>query len=150
MFGATVSDNGGGTFSIRSMQDLGNRGSIATNFGGFQNGGFPAVNSNFVISLQFSFSQFSTTLTGGFFNSTATASTGSQLLNPLTNLSFAMVRDNESSEQYQVNSLDISVIPAPATLLPLCAVAGVRAHGRRRRPLHTASVPPKAAAAADA
>jgi hypothetical protein len=125
MYGAWVADDNGGYLDPVRYQDAGIRGVYDGRDSGFLNAGYPNVDSSFIINLRFSFSQTSSTLTAGFLGSTTTFSTSSQYINPTSGLSFAMVRDNETSEQYQINSLQITTVPEPSSALMVGFVFGM-------------------------
>jgi predicted outer membrane repeat protein len=107
MYGAAISDDNGGSLYPTRFQDLVTRGVYDGSDDGFQNAGFPAVGGSMIIHLRFTFSSTSSTLQASYLGSTTSFTTPSQYIDPTRGLSFAMLRDNESVESYQINSIQI-------------------------------------------
>lgn len=127
MIGAVIFDNLGGGAGIINALDLGATAQTVTNTTVLSGLGYPAIGESFEATLLFELGESTSNVTVMTLGGTATQSlTG---FDRTEALSFNLVRDNEGSEQYQLNSVTIlsDFSPAPGAALDklLAAVIGV-------------------------
>jgi len=137
LLGAAAGDNSNGQGAAEVMDDLGDRGSnpnpTATIL--FTNAGFPSIGGSFDFVFSFLLESSQTTMDVSFNGGSATH-VFSRSLNAGAPLSLVFIRDNESYERYQLNSITLNApngIPEPGSLA--LAALGLTAIGftRRRR-----------------
>jgi hypothetical protein len=125
MYGGAITDDNGGSYYPTRFYESTLSGNYDGSDAGINNGGFPDVDGSIFIHLRYSFSPTSSTVTilQGFNQVPFTFSTPSAYINPTNGLSFAMLRDNEPVEIYQINSLQITAVPEPGIMLGVILMA---------------------------
>jgi hypothetical protein len=128
VIGGVIVDNLDGGAGIHTGEDLGSSWRPISGEDVLSNLGYPAIGESVVVHLLFDLRPTESLVTISYRGGTATRSvTG---LDRAQALSLLLARDNESSEQYQLNSLSVSANPAPSALADLTlsrsAVAGCK------------------------
>lgn len=135
--GAVIADNVGGQFLGTTMTDSGTVGTNRTLDSVFTGAGYPAIGETFDVYIDFLITSTLTTVNVSFLSGTGTFNSSSIVIDPLADLGFVFMRDNDAAEQYQINSLRIaspSIVPEPGTFALFgIGLAGIGVIGRRRR-----------------
>ncbi len=115
LVGAVTADNGGGEFLGTTLVDSGMTGSARTLDSVFTGAGYPAIGGAFDVLVDFTLELGQTTVDTSFLSGSGIFMNTSRALDSSEAVSFVFMRDNDTGEQYQVNSLVIDLcIPFPS------------------------------------
>ena len=134
LVGAMAADNVNGQGFGVEMTDAGTFGKDRSVNLLFENVGYPSIGEDFDIEVLFTLTDLMTIVDISYLAGTGTFSS-SMILDRSQDLTFFLIRDNDTGEQYQVNSLTIAVnVSEPSTLaLFATGLAGLGFMIRRRR-----------------
>ena len=143
LVGAAIQDNNGGEAFGNTLIDLGNVIASVERTTGFVGAGYPAVGGSFDINLDWTLQSGLTTVDFAFGSGSASHSEITRALNPTSAIDFVFVAENDTAENYQINSLTVTTpvsgpippnpIPEPSSLLLLgSGLAGLAAWRRKK------------------
>jgi len=121
LFGFRLVDNISGWTAV-SYTDLGNRLSSDLGFTNFPGTAFPSIGDSVDVNSTFTLLSDQTVLDVAFLSQSESATT-TRTFDATTGLSLVLARDNDAGEQYQINSISLSVaaIPEPETYAMMLA-----------------------------
>lgn len=132
--GAVIGDNEGGSAAALRMVDNGNSAICCWEIPTFNNAGYPDIGQAVDIDFTLMLNLTSTNTSVGFFGYSGAADLAAGL-DRSRDISLAIFRDNDGSEQYQINSITLpSAVPIPATVWLLgSGLLGLIGAARRKR-----------------
>jgi hypothetical protein len=114
LVGIATADNSGGEDLGTTLVDSGDVGSARTFELVFAGAGYPAIGESFDVLVDFTLALGQTTVDTSFLSVSGIFMNTSRALDSSEAVSFVFMRDNDTGEQYQVNSLVIDLcIPFP-------------------------------------